>query len=222
MNRLFGSGSKTPKPTLDTASSSLEKRIGELDVQIQAKNIRLREHHEATKRMRGPALARRREEALRVLASRKRLEEQRARLEQQLEGMQGAQLMQDNLAGTVATVEAMRQANKTLKKQFKAVDLDRIERVQDEMRELQAVSDEIQDTLAMGYEIPGGEPDEAELDEELAALGDELYADPGLLGEMEGAGGLGDSDRLPDFLQEDPSFNEPASASAGKVQEVAR
>lgn len=221
MNRLFGSGSKQPKPTLDSASANLEKRIGELDVQIQAKNIRLREHHEAMRRMRGPALQRRREEALRVLAARKRLEEQRGRLEQQVEGMQQAQMMQDNLQGTVATVEAMRAANKTLKKQFARVDLDRIERVQDEMRELQAVSDEIQETLSLGYEIPGGEPDEAELDEELAALGDELYADPGLLEIDAGAAGAADPDRLPDFLQEDASLSEPA-ASTTKVQEVAR
>ncbi|RYP04308.1 hypothetical protein DL765_010240 [Monosporascus sp. GIB2] len=217
MNRLFGTGSKQPKPTLDSASANLEKRIGELDVQIQAKNIRLREHHEATKRMRGPALQRRREEALRVLASRKRLEEQRSRLEQQLEGMQNAQAMQDNLQGTMATVEAMRTANKALKKQFGKIDLDRIERVQDEMRDLQALGDEINETLSMGYEIPGGEPDEAELDEELAALGDELYGDSML--ELEG--GAADADKLPDFLQEDPSVNEPA-ATTTKVQEVAR
>ena len=167
-----------------------------------------------------PALARRREEALRVLASRKRLEESRARLEQQMEGMQQTQMMQDNVQGTMATVEAMRAANKTLKKQFAKVDLDRIERVQDEMRELQAVSDEIQETLSMGYEIPGGEPDEAELDEELAALGDELYSADPL--EMEGASGVpADPDKLPDFLQDDPALNEPTSA-ATKVQEVAR
>ena len=220
MNRLFGSGSKQPKPTLDSASASLEKRIGELDVQIQAKNIRLQEHHTALKRLRGPALARRREEALRVLASRKRLEESRSRLEQQMEGMQQAQIMQDNLQGSAATVEAMKTANKTLAKTLKNFDLDRIDRVQDEMRELQAVSDEIQETLSMGYEIPGGEPDEAELDEELAALGDELYSADPL--EMEGASGVpADPDKLPDFLQDDPALNEPTSA-ATKVQEVAR
>ena len=72
----------------------------------------------------------------------------------------------------------------------------------------------------MGYEIPGGEPDEAELDEELAALGDELYSADPL--EMEGASGVpADPDKLPDFLQDDPALNEPTSA-ATKVQEVAR
>ena len=137
-----------------------------------------------------------------------------------MEGMQQAQIMQDNLQGSAATVEAMKTANKTLAKTLKNFDLDRIERVQDEMRELQAVSDEIQETLSMGYEIPGGEPDEAELDEELAALGDELYSADPL--EMEGASGVpADPDKLPDFLQDDPALNEPASA-ATKVQEVAR
>lgn len=120
-------------------------------------------------------------------------------------------MMQDNLKNTMVTVDALKTTTKELKKQYGKVDIDKIERMQDEMAELMEVGNEIQESVARAYDVPE-DVDEAELDAELDALGDEV--------EFEG---LGEAEGLPSFMQDEakvPTFvDEPPEQ--GKVKEAA-
>jgi len=57
----------------------------------------------------------------------KRYEQQRDQLMQQSFNMEQTSFATENLRNTVTTVNAMKQANKQLKKQYKKVNIDKIE-----------------------------------------------------------------------------------------------
>jgi len=122
-------------------------------------------------------------------------------------------MMQDNLRNTMTTVDAMKTTTKELKKQYGKVDIDKIDKLQDEMADLMDIGNEIQESISRSYDLPE-DVDEAELDAELEALGEEV--DMG-----EGLGEMGDS--MPAFMQDQagpPQFiDEPPEA--GKVKEAA-
>lgn len=65
--------------------------------------------------------------ALRVLKQKKMYENQLAQLTQQTFNMESAALTTENLRNTMATVEAMKVANKELRKQYGKIDIDKIE-----------------------------------------------------------------------------------------------
>ena len=102
-------------------------------------------------------------------------------------------MMQDNLKNTMTTVDAMKTTQKELKKQYGKVDIDKIERMQDEMADLMEVGNEIQESISRSYDLPE-DVDEAELDAELEALGEEVEVGGG----FEGVG-VGE---MPSYLQE--------------------
>jgi charged multivesicular body protein 5 len=159
----------------------------------------------------GPGKTAIKQKALKVLQQRKMYEAQRDQLQQQSWNMEQAGMMQDNLKNTMTTVDAMKTTTKELKKQYGKVDIDKIERLQDEMADLMDVGNDIQDAISRSYDVPD-EVDEDELDAELEALGDEV--------ELEG---LGESSGVPSFLMDDagpPQFiDEPPETN--KVKEAA-
>ncbi|KAI2632138.1 hypothetical protein GGR54DRAFT_20071 [Hypoxylon sp. NC1633] len=213
MNRLFGSAPKAPKPTLNSAISNIDSRISTFDVKIASLNAELGTYQTKLSKMReGPGKSALKAKALKVLQRRRQYEAQREQLRSQVWNMEQAQTMRDNLAGVMTTVDAMKTTQKELRKQYGKVDLDRIERMQDEMADLMDVGNEINETLSRGYDVPE-DVDEAELDAELELLGAELEMDSGA---ME-AGGVPDfmRDEVPDFIDEPPE-------ASSKVQEVAR
>jgi len=65
--------------------------------------------------------------ALRTLKQKRMYESQLGQLVQQTFNMESAALATENLRNTMATVDAMQQANKELKKQYGKVDIDQIE-----------------------------------------------------------------------------------------------
>jgi len=83
------------------------------------------------------------------------------------------------------------------------------------MADLLDVGNEIQESLARSYDVPD-DVDEAELDAELEALGQEVELER----EFGGAEGAG---ALPSFMQDEvPDFIDEAPATAGgKVKEAA-
>ncbi|KAI1485651.1 charged multivesicular body protein [Biscogniauxia mediterranea] len=214
MNRLFGSAPKAPKPTLNSAISNIDGRIASVDVKIASLNAELSAYQGKMSKMReGPGKSALKAKALKALQRRKQYEAQRDQLQSQVWNMEQAQTMQDNLAGVMTTVDAMRTTQKELRRQYGKVDLDRIERMQDDMADLLDVGNEIQETLSRGYEVPD-DVDEAELDAELEMLGAEM--------ELEGAGA--EAGGVPDFMRDEvPEFiDEPPETSGAKVQEAAR
>lgn len=159
----------------------------------------------------GPGKTAIKQKALKVLQQRKMYESQRDQLQQQSWNMEQAGMMQDNLKNTMTTVDAMKTTTKELKKQYGKINIDKIEKLQDEMADLMDVGNDIQESISRSYDLPE-DVDEAELDAELEALGEEVELD-----------GVGESSGIPDFLRDDaapPQFiDEPPEA--GKVKEAA-
>lgn len=161
----------------------------------------------------GPGKSALKQKALKLLQRRKMYESQRSQLEQQSWNMEQASMMTDNLKNVMTTVDAMKTTQKTLKQQYGKVDIDKLERLQDEMADLMEMGNEIQETMGRSYDVPE-DVDEAELDAELEALGEEAEFETGL-----GMGtGVGETpgfmmDEVPSFIDEPPE--------TGKVKEAA-
>lgn len=159
----------------------------------------------------GPGKTAIKQKALKVLQQRKMYDAQRDQLQQQSWNMEQAGMMQDNLKNTMTTVDAMKTTTKELKKQYGKINIDKIEKLQDEMADLLDMGNDIQEAIGRSYDLPE-EVDEDELDAELEALGEEV--------EFEG---IGESSGVPAFLMDDagpPQFiDEPPETN--KVKEAA-
>jgi len=104
----------------------------------------------------------------------------------------------------MVTYDAMKSTNKVLKKQYKNVDINKLERLQDEMEDMMEQANELGETLGRQYGVPE-EIDEEDLEAELEALGDEF--------EFEEVG------EAPSYLQDlegPPEFVDEEAADAGK------
>jgi charged multivesicular body protein 5 len=160
----------------------------------------------------GPGKTAIKQKALKVLQQRKMYEAQRDQLQQQSWNMEQAGMMQDNLKNTMTTVDAMKTTTKELRKQYGKIDIDKIERMQDEMADLMEMGNEIQESISRSYDIPE-EVDEAELDAELEALGEEVAME----GNMESEG-------MPAFLMDEagpPQFIDEPPVPTNAVKEAA-
>ncbi|KAE8158323.1 Snf7 family [Aspergillus tamarii] len=213
MNRLFGAKSNAPKPTLDGAIANVDNRVASIDVKLAALNSELSTYQSKISKMRdGPGKNALRQKALKVLQRRKQYEAQRDQLSQQSWNMEQAGMMQDNLKNVMTTVDAMKTTTKTLKKQYGKIDVDQIERMQDEMADLMDIGNEIQESISRAYDVPE-DVDEAELDAELEALGEETMFESSM-GESAMPSFLQDEVAPPQFIDEPPEqtkVKEPAS-----------
>lgn len=115
-----------------------------------------------------------------MLQQKKLYEGQLTQLQQQTFNMESAALTTDNLRNTMATVDAMKLANKELRKQYGKIDIDKIEvclvfsctingsmnfsqNMHYDMEELIEQANEIQESLGRSYAVPD-EIDEADLE----------------------------------------------------------
>ena len=73
------------------------------------------------------------------------------------------------------TVNAMKTGLKEMKKEYKNVNIDQIEDMQDELGDMMEDASEIQEALGRSYGMP--DVDEDELETELNALGDKIALD---------------------------------------------
>lgn len=206
MNRLFGTKLTAPKPSLNDAIGSIDERVGSLDVKLSKINSELLTYQQKIARMRdGPGKSALKQKALKLLRQRKQIEAQKDQLENQLWNMTQASMTTDNLKNTMITMDAMKTANKSLKASYGKIDIDKIERLQDEMLDLIDKLNELQESLLMSYDAPD-DILELELDAELDALGEEMDFESEM---AEGAGVpsyLADepsTDRLPAFIDEE-------------------
>ena len=153
MNRLFGQ-SKAPvaKPTLSDASASMEKRGESLDQKIMKLDKELARYTEQMKKMKpGPAKQQVQKRAMAILKQKKMYENQREQTRNQQFNMDQVMFAQESLAETANTVSAMKDANKALKKQFKAIDINQVEDMQDDMADLLEQAEEIQSAMGRSY-----------------------------------------------------------------------
>ncbi|XP_074477461.1 charged multivesicular body protein 5 [Sebastes fasciatus] len=177
MNRIFGSGKpKAPPPnltdcigTVDSRTESTEKKIAKLDVELA-------KYKDQMKKMRdGPSKNMVKQKAMRVLKQKRMYEGQKDNLMQQSFNMEQANYTISTLKDTKTTVDAMKTGLKEMKKAYKHVDINKIENLQDDLEDMMEDANEIQETLGRSYGTP--DIDEADLEAELDALGDEFLMD---------------------------------------------
>ncbi|KDQ64346.1 hypothetical protein JAAARDRAFT_116390 [Jaapia argillacea MUCL 33604] len=197
MNRIFGSSSsKKAKPSLQDAIASTDARVASIEVKIKKLDGELGRYKEQMNKLRnGPGRDAIQQRALRTLKQKKMYESQLAQLTQQTFNMESAALATENLRNTMATVEAMKVANKEMRKQYGKIDIDKIENIHYDMEDLLEQANEIQESLGRSYAVPD-ELDEADLEAELDALA--------LEEEEEGPSYLADLSKAPDFVDEPP------------------
>ncbi|KAL8279309.1 hypothetical protein RQP46_008346 [Phenoliferia psychrophenolica] len=210
MNRLFGASAAKPKPSLTDAIASTDLRMDSIEVKVRKLDAELTKYRDQMRKMKeGPGKAAVQQRALRVLKQKKLYEAQIGQLQQQTFNMEQASLTTDNLRNTMATVDAMKTANKELKKQYGKMDIDKIEQMQYEMEDLIEQANEVQESMSRSYGVPD-EVDEADLEAELDALGDDFAEEeegiPSYLRE--------EGTELPDFVDEAPVMEKTAEARA--------
>jgi len=129
MNRIFGSGaSKTPKHNLNDSISSNDTRIDSIEVKLRKLDAELAKYRDQLKRLReGPGKAAVQKRAMAVLKQKKLYEKQKEDLQAQNYNIESVQMTTDNLRNTMATVDAMKSANKEMKRQYGKLDINKIE-----------------------------------------------------------------------------------------------
>nr|XP_054750041.1 charged multivesicular body protein 5-like [Lytechinus pictus] len=164
MNRLFGKGKpKEPPPNLTDCISNVDSRSGSIEKKISMLDAELKKYKDQMKRMRdGPAKNTVKQKALRVLKQRKMYESQLDNLRQQSFNMEQANYATQTLKDTKATVDAMKTGVKTMKKEFKKVDIDEIEDLQDDMEDMLEQANEVQESLSRSYATPDVDEDDLE------------------------------------------------------------
>jgi len=211
MNRLFGTAKPAaPKPTLEDANASMEKRGESLDQKIMKLDKELARYTEQMKKMKpGPAKQSVQKRALAILKQKKMYESQKEKTMAQQFNVDQIMFAQETLKETAGTVSAMKDANKAMKKQFKSISIDQVDDMQDDMADLLEQAEEIQSALGRSYNTD--DVDEADLEAELAAMED----DPSLFlsSASDGAG-------VADYLDLPATSSEPVEA-AGDSSEVA-
>ncbi|RSH77309.1 uncharacterized protein EHS24_003619 [Apiotrichum porosum] len=213
MNRIFGTNKAKPKPNLSDAIASTDTRVGSIEVKVKKLDNELAMYKAQMAKLRdGPGKTAVQQRALRTLKQKRMYEGQLNQLLQQTFNMEQAAMTTENLKNTMATVDAMRIANKEMKKQYKGIDIDKIESIHYDMEDLIDQANEIQESLSRTYGVPD-ELDEEDLQAELDALG----LDDELVGENETPSYLQDATALPDFVDAAPVEEETA-----KEAEVAR
>ncbi|KAK7894792.1 Vacuolar protein-sorting-associated protein 60 [Exophiala xenobiotica] len=214
MNRLFGSKNTAPKPTLTSAISNVDTRIGSIDVKLKETNAELSTYQQKLNKMRdGPGKQAIKQKALKVLQRRKMYESQRDQLYQQSWNMEQAGMMQDNLKNVMTTVDAMKTTNKALKQQYGKINIDKIEQMQDEMADLMEIGNEINESISRAYDVPE-DVDEAELDAELEAMGEDMMFDQEM-GVGESTPGFLQDEVAPQFIDEPPQQTKIKEAAGG-------
>ncbi|ORY83615.1 Snf7 family, partial [Protomyces lactucae-debilis] len=173
MNRIFGTRNKAATPSLADAITATDARAGAIQVKIAKCDVELAAHQQKISRLRGAAQEAAKRRALGVLRQKKQYEQQLDQLMQQSFNMEQANLTTENMRNTMTTVTAMTAANKTLKKEYGKINIDKIERLQDEMADLIESANELSAVMGRNVYDVGEEIDEADLEAELEALAEE-------------------------------------------------
>nr|CAG4641230.1 EOG090X0EA1 [Eulimnadia texana] len=177
MNRIFGRGKpKAPPANMTDVIASVDGRAENIEKKIAQLDAELKKYKDQMAKMReGPAKNAVKQKAMRVLKQRKQYEQQAGNLRQQSFNMEQANYATQTLKDTQTTIQAMQYGMKEMKKEFKNINIDKIEDVQDELADMLEQADEVQEALGRSYGVP--DIDEDELEAELEALGDDLIAD---------------------------------------------
>lgn len=175
MHRFFGQKKAPgpPPPTLGEAAGSINDRVKGLDIKLAELDNELRKYKDQLKKVKGPAAEGVKRRAMDVLKRKKMYQQQRDQLSAQAFNIESTSFALDSIKDTQTTVAAMKEGAKQLKIENKKMDIGQIEDMQDDLTDLFEDMEEIQEVMSRAYNCPEG-LDDADLDAELACLGDEL------------------------------------------------
>jgi len=177
MNRLFGSSKpKAPPPNLSDAIANVDSRTESIDKKIAKLEQELGKFKDQMKKMRdGPAKNSVKQKALRVLKQKRMYENQRDQMMQQSFNMEQSNFALQTVKDTQTTVVAMKMGLKEMKKEYKKININKIDDLHDEMEDMMDQANEVNEAMGRSYGMP--DVDESELEAELDALGDEIALD---------------------------------------------
>jgi charged multivesicular body protein 5 len=172
MNRLFGRAKpKEPAPTLTETIANTDSRVESVDKKIAKLDAELVKYKQQMSKMRpGAGRDAVKQRAMRVLKQKKTYEQQASQLMQQSFNMEQQNFAIQTLQDTHQTVVAMRSGAKAMKAQFKKLNVNQIEDIQDELEDLMEDQNEVQEILSRAYGMD--DIDESELDAEFDLLDD--------------------------------------------------
>lgn len=182
MHRLFGKpGAKKdepPPPTVTDASNSIGGRIKALEDKIKVLDKELLVYKTQLAKAKGPAKNTIQKKAMDCLKRKKAYEQQRDQLMGQQFNLDQTAFALESIKDTQTTVAAMKLASKELKKEHKKIDINKIEDLNDDLADMFEDMNEINESLGRSYGVPDY-IDEADLEAELACLGDEFEEELG-------------------------------------------
>ena len=174
--KFFGKKKLEPVkgPTLDEANANMDTRIKVLKEKILECDKELSQLREAIKISRGGTQTTNKQRAVQILKRRKMYSGQ-------LEGLMGTQFNVEqmsfttqNIQDTLITVNAMKEANKVQTQQLKALKINDLENIMDDMADMMLDTDEINEVMSRNYAC---DIDEGDLERELEELGDADFLD---------------------------------------------
>ena len=159
-----------PPPTLDEAQESVQRREDALSHKIRDLERDISQVKSQMAKMKpGPAKEQLKRKALGLLRRRKQYEQQREQLSAQGYNLHQTNFVAQSLQDTKLTVDAMRSASASMKTEMKAIEVDEVYDMQDDMQELMDQHFEIQEAMSRTYDTPDAFGDD-ELEAELDAL----------------------------------------------------
>ena len=212
MYRLIGKPKpEAPAPSLADASKTLTDRTDTLDGRIKALDKELAEFKKKLAAASTPAAKNAiKARATQVLKRKKMLEKQRDSVAQQAFNIDQQAFAIESLKNTAQTVAAMKVGAKELKKEYKSIDVGKIEDLQDDLADLMLDADEVNDIMGRSYAMD--EVGEDELEAEFEALADEFD--------------VAEEEEVPDYLKASempaPPTSTPATATATDPVEATR
>eukprot|EP00920_Eleutheroschizon_duboscqi_P041834 GHVT01100478.1.p1 GENE.GHVT01100478.1~~GHVT01100478.1.p1 ORF type:complete len:258 (-),score=33.48 GHVT01100478.1:1798-2571(-) len=152
MRRLFGAPRPTgPQPTLQEAAGQLSSRIETLDGHIAKCDVDLKAVKAQLARC--PANASLRSRGVAILKRKKMYEAQRDQIFGTQFNIEQTQVATEQLQATVATVGALQTASTQLRSQFKQLNINKIQKMQDEMEDLLLDQEEVTELLSRNYTV---------------------------------------------------------------------
>lgn len=175
MKRVFGQKKAPgpPPPSLSEASSSIGKRVDDLDFKISKLDEELRGYKQKLQTTKGPAKATYQKRAMEVLKRKRMYEQQRDQLANQQFNVESAAFGMESVKDSITTVAAMKGANMEFKKQMKQLNIGDVEDMVDDLADLMEDMNEVNEIMGRSYAMPD-HIDEADLEAELDMLGEDL------------------------------------------------
>eukprot|EP00357_Protocruzia_adherens_P019849 CAMPEP_0115020268 /NCGR_PEP_ID=MMETSP0216-20121206/29986_1 /TAXON_ID=223996 /ORGANISM="Protocruzia adherens, Strain Boccale" /LENGTH=211 /DNA_ID=CAMNT_0002391993 /DNA_START=61 /DNA_END=696 /DNA_ORIENTATION=+ len=185
MKRLFGAKKKQEEyngPTLNETSDHLDGRTKQLQVKVDECDVELVKLNKQLKASRGSSAQMVKQRMLGVLKRKKMYTSQlNATMGQQF-NVEQLNFASQNVQDTINTVSALKAGVNAQKAAMKGLNIDNIQDQMDDLHDLMEDQEEINDIMSRNYGVE--EYDEADLDEELAELDNELLDEAIVSGEM--------------------------------------